>query len=114
MKKIPKLLLVAAMGLLSSTSGCDKKVKPSFEQIDSCKECGFKSESILKGIKVKLNYNSQIEKWIIKGENFSAFLPCKFPKELLKEGQEFIIDCRYEVVPLKSIITYGICIEKIY
>jgi Zn ribbon nucleic-acid-binding protein len=61
MKKIPKFLFAASIAMLTSASSCDKLIMPAFEQIDSCKECGFNSESILKGVKVKLNYNSQVE-----------------------------------------------------
>jgi hypothetical protein len=114
MKKIPKLLLVAAMGLLTSASSCEKKVKPVFEQIDSCKECGFESQSFLKAEKVKLKLNSETNEWNIYGGKFSASLPCKFPKELLIENNEIIIDGKLTDVPNRSLVTARICIEKIY
>lgn len=114
MKKIPELLLVAAIGLLTSTSRCDKKVKPVFEQIDSCKECGFESQSLFKGEKVKLKFSSETNEWIIYGNNFLARLPCKFPKELLIENYEITIDGKQADVPNRSLTNRRICIEKIY
>ena len=114
MKKTPHLLLVVALALFTSASSCEKKVKPIFEQIDSCKECGFESQSLLKAVKVKLKFSSETNEWIIYGDKFLARLPCKFPKELLIENNEITIDVKYGNIPNRSLVTASICIEKIY
>jgi hypothetical protein len=114
MIKTPKFLLVASMALLTSASSCDKKVKPAFEQIDSCKVCGLSFSGKLENEKVKLTYLAETQMWYLKNDKFTALLPCKFPKELLIEGKEFVLDGKFEDVENRSLVTVRICIEKIY
>ncbi len=105
---------IAVVYLITSGSNCQNKTKPAIEQIDSCKECGFESQSLLKAVKVKLKFRSEVNEWIIYGDKFLARLPCKFPKELLIENNEITIDGKYGNIPDRSLVTASICIEKIY
>jgi hypothetical protein len=114
MKKIPKFLLLASLALLTSASSCDKKVKPALEQIDSCKECGGAFERKLTNEIATLNFNKGTNEWIIGNNKFSAFLPCKFPNELIIENKEISFTGKISDSPYYGVVSSIICIEKIY
>jgi hypothetical protein len=114
MKKVPKFLFAASIAMLTGVSSCNKLVKPAFEQIDSCKECGGNFTGNFSMEKVKLNYDNETKDWKISNSKFIASIPCKFPTELLIENKEIIFDGKFKDSPFFGQVTSIICIEKIY
>lgn len=116
MRKIPKIWLLISLGLLAISASCKKKtVSPQIQQINSCVECGGIFDVDLKDEKVKLSYDTTIRNWKVSNKNFTAIIPCKFPKELLIEGKEFTFDGKATPVEGKfTVFHYIICIEKIH
>ena len=114
MRKIPKIWLLASIGLLATSASCEKTVTPTIEQINSCTECGGTFDGVFKKEKVTVAYFSDTKEWYVKNDNFSALIPCKFPKGLLVENKEFIFDGKYFTPLGRARLTRAICIEKIY
>jgi hypothetical protein len=114
MKKIPKIWLLASIGLFTTSASCEKTVTPAIEQINSCTECGGTFSGVFKQEKVRITFDKRVNEWQISNDLFSAPVPCKFPKELLIEGKEFTFDGKFSEVPYRSLVTRTICIEKIY
>ena len=123
MQKLPKMGLVTCLGLLLAAASCEKKtVEP--DDTNSCTACGGTFDEKIVKLKVFTMNLSKIPEdpaWVIRSNDdyaLSASLPCKFPKELLIDKKEFIIDGKKQKLDIpkeiKSQVTYTICIEKIY
>jgi hypothetical protein len=118
MKKIPKIWLLASIGLFATAASCEKTVTPTVEQINSCTECGGTFAFDLKTEKVKVTYDSTGKFWGLESSKFLAPIPCKFPKELLIAGKEFTFDGKGTQSQVRNslpkTVLSSICIEKIY